>query len=146
MSDSCSRALAGAWLKAHLPNVAFQPWSAHVFFKNGLCYDGCFCASEHPAIKQIHKNSCNYNKFCVLWTITPIICDQNAICSFRMDTSLRSTPFCQKTSKKHLFKNNEKTHAEEARARMHDSNFVCISLYIRIMHSKCPIASDIAKA
>ena len=52
MSDSCSRALAGAWLKAHLPNVAFQPWSAHVFSRR-VCV--MMAASVRPNTLQLNK-------------------------------------------------------------------------------------------
>ena len=135
MSDSCSRALAGAWLKAHLPNVAFQPWSAHVFSRRACVM---MAASVRPNTLQLNKyiktraitiNSASSGRSRLLfatktrfvhfgWTR---VCDQH--------------PFVKK-HKKHLFENNEKTHAEEARARMHDSNFVRISRYIRIVHSK----------
>lgn len=52
MSESCSRALAGAWLKAHLPNVAFQPWSAHVFSRRACVM---MAASVRPNTLQLNK-------------------------------------------------------------------------------------------
>ena len=52
MSESCSRALAGAWLKAHLPKVAFQPWFAHVFLRRAC---GMMAASVRPNTLQLNK-------------------------------------------------------------------------------------------
>ena len=107
MSESCSRALAGAWLKAHLPNVAFQPWSAHVFSRRACVM---MAASVRPNTLQLNKyiktraitiNSASSGRSRLLfatktrfvhfgWTR---VCDQH--------------PFVKK-HKKHLFKNNEK--------------------------------------
>ena len=75
MSESCSRALAGAWLKAHLPNVAFQPWSAHVFSRRAwssgrsrllfatktrfVHFGWTRVCDQHPFVKKHQKNICS---------------------------------------------------------------------------------------